>query len=318
MTIDTSQMFFKAGRRSYAIIDAPGHKEFMKNMVTGASLADAAILIIDISEGLMEQTKRHAFVLNMLGLTQIVVAVNKMDKAGYSEAKFDALKAETAFFLAKLGLSRDISSQFPHQTGTMLSSGRTRRAGTPGQRLLKHSLGSSPGHRSRRSRCAFPFKTFMRLKGRKSRSGGWKVGHWKKTAKRLLYLNKTSLKISFPKENSQQNSQQRDRVEAGSNAGIIDTAGLKRGDIIAAGAMPLSNNRIVGMVFWLGIQPLKKGEKISLRIATQETDAVVKTISRRMDSSTLEIIEEDADRLEATEVGEVKLLATNPMILTGL
>ena len=83
ITIDTTQTFFKTDKRRYIIIDAPGHREFLKNMVSGASLADAAVLIVDISRGIEEQTRRHANVLKLLGLTDVIVAVNKLDMVNY-------------------------------------------------------------------------------------------------------------------------------------------------------------------------------------------------------------------------------------------
>src|SRR3989338_9434753 len=88
ITIDTTQTFFKTKKRDYVIIDAPGHKEFLKNMMTGASQADKAILIVSALEGIEEQTKRHAMILKLLGLDNIIVAVNKMDAAQYSEKTF--------------------------------------------------------------------------------------------------------------------------------------------------------------------------------------------------------------------------------------
>src|SRR5512136_712406 len=94
ITIDTAQTFFKSGRRHYVIIDAPGHKEFIKNMITGASQAEAAIVIVDAGEGVKEQTKRHAYLLGMLGLSQVIVVINKMDLANFSEARFDELRDE--------------------------------------------------------------------------------------------------------------------------------------------------------------------------------------------------------------------------------
>ena len=84
ITIDTTQIWFSTQARDYVIIDAPGHREFLKNMVSGAAAADAAILVVDASEGVREQTKRHAYLLSLLGLRQIAVVINKMDMVGYS------------------------------------------------------------------------------------------------------------------------------------------------------------------------------------------------------------------------------------------
>src|SRR6266404_7878502 len=104
VTIDTTQIPFRTLRRRYAIIDAPGHKEFLKNMITGASSADAAILVIAASEGVREQSRRHAYLLGLLGIKQVIVVVNKMDLPDYSEQRFCEIEAEYRKFLAGLNL----------------------------------------------------------------------------------------------------------------------------------------------------------------------------------------------------------------------
>src|SRR5213595_612347 len=104
VTIDTTQIRFKTKRRKYIIIDAPGHKEFLKNMITGASRADAAVLVIAANEGVREQSRRHAYLLNLLGIKQLIVVVNKMDLADFSEKKFEEIEKEYRKFLAELGL----------------------------------------------------------------------------------------------------------------------------------------------------------------------------------------------------------------------
>ena len=88
ITIDTSQIFFHTAKRHYVIIDAPGHKEFLKNMVTGAANAEAALLLIDAYEGVQEQSRRHGYILKLLGLKQVAVVVNKMDLVSYDPEVF--------------------------------------------------------------------------------------------------------------------------------------------------------------------------------------------------------------------------------------
>src|SRR6266576_6998195 len=104
VTIDTTEIRFKTKRRKYIIIDAPGHKEFLKNMITGASRADAAVLVIAANEGVREQSRRHAYLLSLLGIKQLIVVVNKMDLADFSEKKFQEIEKEYRKFLAELGL----------------------------------------------------------------------------------------------------------------------------------------------------------------------------------------------------------------------
>ena len=104
VTIDTTQIYFSTKARNYVIIDAPGHREFLKNMISGAAQADAAVLVVDASEGVREQTKRHAYLLHLLGLRQICVVINKMDKVKFDPKIFEEVSKETAAYLGSLGL----------------------------------------------------------------------------------------------------------------------------------------------------------------------------------------------------------------------
>ena len=104
ITIDTARSFFKSKKRDYIINDAPGHIEFLKNMVTGAARAEAALLVIDAHEGVQENSRRHGYIVSMLGIKQVAVLVNKMDLHNYSEARFNAIREEYTNFLKHLGV----------------------------------------------------------------------------------------------------------------------------------------------------------------------------------------------------------------------
>lgn len=104
ITIDAARCFFKTEKRDYILHDAPGHIEFLKNMVTGAARAEAALLLIDAKEGIQENSRRHGYIMSMLGVRQVAVVVNKMDLVGYSEAAFEAIRAEYLVFLERLGV----------------------------------------------------------------------------------------------------------------------------------------------------------------------------------------------------------------------
>lgn len=104
ITLDTTQIWLKTPSRDVVIIDAPGHKEFLKNMITGAAQADAALLLIDAKEGIREQSKRHGMLLHLLGVRQIAVLVNKMDRVDYDQKAFDAIEAEYRDYLKTLGV----------------------------------------------------------------------------------------------------------------------------------------------------------------------------------------------------------------------
>ncbi len=104
ITIDTARCFFKTEKRDYIILDAPGHIEFLKNMITGASRAEAALLMIDAKEGVQENSRRHAYMLSMLGITQIAVVINKMDLVDYDRAVYESVKNEYLEFLKKINI----------------------------------------------------------------------------------------------------------------------------------------------------------------------------------------------------------------------
>ena len=104
VTIDTTQIWFKTAERDYVIIDAPGHREFLKNMVSGAAAADAAILVVDAAEGVREQTRRHGYLLHLLGVRQVAVAVSKMDLVDYDEVRFTEVSREISHYLGEIGV----------------------------------------------------------------------------------------------------------------------------------------------------------------------------------------------------------------------
>ena len=105
ITIDTARTFFQWAGRQYIIIDAPGHKEFLKNMVSGAARAESALLLIDALEGVRDQSKRHGLLLSMLGVKQVTVVVNKMDLVGYRQDTFDGIEKEYREFLSQLNVT---------------------------------------------------------------------------------------------------------------------------------------------------------------------------------------------------------------------
>src|ERR1700754_586062 len=104
ITIDTSQIRFRTPSRDIVLIDAPGHTEFLRNMITGAAQADAAILIVDAAEGVRDQTRRHGYLLHLLGIRQVAVVINKMDRVDFDEQRFHAIEAEIVEHLSNLGL----------------------------------------------------------------------------------------------------------------------------------------------------------------------------------------------------------------------
>ncbi len=117
ITIDTTQIQFRSARRNYVIIDAPGHQEFLKNMITGAASADAAVVVIAADEGVREQSRRHGQLLSLLGIRQLIIAVNKMDLVNYGEATFREIEKHYSAFLNELGLTAQAFVPISSSTG---------------------------------------------------------------------------------------------------------------------------------------------------------------------------------------------------------
>src|SRR5438128_9280601 len=105
ITLDTSQIRFRTPSRDFALIDAPGHAEFLRNMITGAAQADAALLIVDAAEGVRDQTRRHGYLLHLLGIHQVAVVINKMDRVDFDEQRFHDIEAEIVDHFSSLGVT---------------------------------------------------------------------------------------------------------------------------------------------------------------------------------------------------------------------
>src|SRR5208283_1494183 len=105
ITIDVAYRFFATDRRKYIVADTPGHEQYTRNMVTGASTADAAVLIVDARKGALTQTRRHSYIVALLGIRHVIVAVNKMDLIDYAESAFRAIVSELSAFATRIGLA---------------------------------------------------------------------------------------------------------------------------------------------------------------------------------------------------------------------
>src|SRR4030081_2298473 len=106
ITIDVAYRFFSTDRRKFIVADTPGHEQYTRNMVTGASSADAAVILIDARKGILTQTRRHSFLVSLLGIRQVVLAINKMDLVGYHQERFDAIEREYREFARRIDLTR--------------------------------------------------------------------------------------------------------------------------------------------------------------------------------------------------------------------
>ncbi len=315
VTIDTAQAFFKTDKRHYVIIDAPGHKEFTKNMITGASQAEAALLIVDADEGVKEQTKRHAYILNMLGLKQVIVVMNKMDLVKYKEERFKEVEKNLLEFLGSLNIKPSYIIPISAKLGDNIANKSENMSWYTGMTVLEAldtfeslaSLSNAP--------LRYPIQDVYKFGDKRILAGRVEAGILKKGNK-LLFLpsNKESTITTIEDMNGEVES-----VEAGKSTGITIEHPLfvERGEVACDpdAEKPTVTTRFRGKVFWMSKLPFNKSEKITLKCATQEVECVMEKIEKKLDSSTLAVLEEDASEIKEWEVGEIVFKTDAPIVI---
>ena len=304
ITIDTTQVLFNSKKRSYLIIDAPGHKEFLKNMISGAAQADAGVVVIDVEEGIQEQSRRHCYLLRLLGLKEIIIVVNKMDLIEYSQRKFNHLKKQIVEYLSEIDLAckavvpisaRDgqglinLSEKMPWYTGSNFID-------TLDQLPEANSTNDLPTRLPIQD--VYKFDERRIIAGR-IESGTLKIGD------ELLFTpsNKRAAIESFEVWNAKD---KKTKAIAGESVGIIlnEEIFIERGHIASLSTdAPIETNVFRGKVFWIGNKPIIAGDRLKIKIGTAEHISEVQSIENKIDLSSLEAI--DVDLLEKNDIGEV-------------
>lgn len=321
ITIDTTQIQFRTAKRPYVIIDAPGHKEFLKNMITGAASADAAVLLIAANEGVREQSRRHGYLLSLLGIKQVVVAVNKMDLVDFRQERFDEVVAEYHAFLAQIGLEARTFVPISARLGLNVASrapSAEEASAMPWYQgpTITEMLDSFDSPQSVHDLpLRFPVQDVYRFDHRRIIAGRIESGTLR-VGDTLIFSphNKTSTVASIeswqgpPKE----------RAQAGESIAITLTEQIfvERGHIASHETdAPIESNRFKARLFWMGKRPLRMGERYKLKLATQELDAEITSIEKILDASTLETVAGGRDHIARNDVAEVTLQTRGAMVM---
>ena len=316
ITMDTTRVPFRTERRSFTIIDAPGHKEFLKNMITGAANADAAVLLVDAHEGLREQSRRHCFLLSLLGLRQIVVAVNKMDLVGYKPEVFEAIREELGAFLAKLGVepAHFVPISAKHGEGLLGYSDKMKwyRGPTLVEALeqFRATPPASGGPLRLSVQDVYRFDARRIIAGLVE-SGSVSVGD----AIEFVPGGKRS-RVKGIETWPQTDPAPRGPVGAGSEVAITleDELFVERGQVGAqADDKPHEARTFTARVFWIHDTPLRSGELIPLKLGTQQAEARVLGIQRTLDAITLETGTGTTGEVKVHEVAEIRLRVRKPI-----
>jgi bifunctional enzyme CysN/CysC len=318
ITIDAARVFFTSARRAYVIIDAPGHVEFLKNMVTGASRADAALLVVDAREGVQENSRRHATMLAMLGVGQVAVLINKMDLVGWSQPAFNAIVSELQEFLDRVPIKAAAYLPVSGREGVNLV---TRSSATPWY-LGPTVLEVLDAFTAPLAPAAAPFRMAVQdvyrftnfADDRRIVAGAIDSGTLRVGDEVVFYPAGKRARVQ---------SLERFNRPASASAAAGEAAGftldpqiyITRGDLAARAGEPppLVATRLRVNLFWLGRAPLVPHKDYVLRLGTARVPMRVERVEQVLDAATLAT----ADRAEVArnEVAECVLALGRPIAL---
>ena len=315
VTIDTTEIAFRTSRRNYVIIDAPGHKEFLKNMITGASRADVAVLVIAADEGVREQSRRHAYLLRLLGIKQLIVVVNKMDLAEFSEKRFAEVESEYRKFLIDLSLEARAFIPTSAKTGENVARASEKIKWYRGPTVLEALDLFEPRKADVDLPLRFCVQDVYRFDQRRIVAGRIETGTLR-VGDELVFspANKSSVVATIERWNAPADS----AAMSGDSIGITlsEQIFVERGYVASHQSdTPIETNRFHADLFWIVRQPLRVGRLYNLRLATQEVKCQVVSIEQVMDSSTLEAKIDKCEQLERNEVGRLTIQTRGPLVI---
>jgi bifunctional enzyme CysN/CysC len=312
ITIDTTQIRFRTRSRDVVLIDAPGHAEFLRNMITGASQADGAVLIIDALEGVRDQTRRHGYLLHLLGVKQVAVVVNKMDRVDFSAARFNEISDEISTHLIGLGVTPTAVIPISARDGDGVAE-RTPRIGWYNGPTVVEALDAlEPARPLEQLPLRLPVQAIYKFDDRRIVAGRIESGSLKAGDEIVIMPAGKIAKIKTvegwpvtPVNGAQ---------TAGRSVGITLDRELfiERGDVIAhPGSSPRDTRRIHSRIFWLHDKPLVTGASILVRLGTRETRATVVGIENAVDPGELSSVETKS--IARNHVGEIDISLAQPL-----
>jgi bifunctional enzyme CysN/CysC len=319
ITIDTARVFLRTPAREYLFLDAPGHVEFVRNLVTGASRADAAVLVIDAAEGIRENSRRHAYLMGMLGVRRLLLVVNKMDLVGYAEAAFRRVDGEARALLEEIGLPPVASIPIAAREGTNLVTRGTAMPWYAGPALLEALERLEPEAPPERIPFRMPVQEVYKFTGdgddRRIVAGTIESGVVRPGDDLVFY---PSGKRSRVRRLEAFGAPPPAEQGAGAAAGFTleEQIYITRGEIACRldEPRPAVATRIRVGLFWLGKSPLELGAQVMLKLGTGQATARVEAIHRALDAATL-AVRASATAVERHEVAECTLALARPLAM---
>ncbi len=311
ITLDTTRIWFNSVERSYVIIDAPGHEQFLRNMITGAASADAAVLVVDAKEGVSEQTRRHAYLLHLLGVHQVIVAINKMDAVNHAEGTFDEVAAEIRAYLNRLGLPVLNVLPIAAKTGANVVAPALEMNWWHGPTLLDALDGLQARTAPVDTPVRFPVQDVYRVDDRRVLVGRLESGRLKVGDELRFEPIGRNAKVT---KIESWNQVAPIAVQAGQSIAISLDRDLfvERGAIAVDPATPAERaSRIAARLFWLDERPLAAGDAITLKLNTARYTVTVEQVHRVIDPETLD--HKPAEALHANQIADVELRCRMPI-----
>jgi bifunctional enzyme CysN/CysC len=312
VTIDTSQIWFHHNNRQYVIIDAPGHREFIRNMVTGASNADAALLMIDADQGIRRQSRHHSYLLQLLGVREVAVAVNKMDLVDYDETRFRKIETEYKSYLKSIGLEARRVIPISAREGDNVASASERMPWYDGpsiiETLAEFELSEPPVDRPLR----LPLQDVFKFDDRRILAGRIESGTLR-TGDELLFSpsNRTARVATIESWNTEQAPKM---ASAGLSVGITldEQIFVERGEIAShLTDPPIETNVLHLRLFWLVDTPMEIGASYGLKLGPRHLSATVEQIERVIDVEALS--DHAATEVKRDEIADV-VVRTNQLV----
>ena len=305
ITIDVAYRYFETGERKFIAADTPGHEQYTRNMATGASTADLAIILIDARKGVLTQTRRHSYIVSLLGIRHVVLAVNKMDLVGWDQSRFDEIAGEYRDFAARLGLSDVHAIPLSALTGENVFAAQGSMPWYDGPTLMTVLETVEIRRRERSGPFRMPVQWVNRpnldFRGFSGFITSGSIARGSEIASGLTGRTSRIVNILGPSGDLEQ-------AQAGQSVTITlaDEIDISRGDVmVASGALPQVADQFAAHVVWMSAEPMLPERSYLARFATASATARVTDLTHSVDVNTLEHLA--SKTLELNEVGYCKI-----------
>ena len=322
ITIDMARCFFKTAKRNYIIIDAPGHIEFLKNMVTGAAKADAALLVIDANEGIQENSKRHGYMLSMLGVPQVAVLINKFDLVNYDRNVYEKIIEEFSGFLGNIGVTAISYIPVSGRDGDNIVSPSKHFDWYEGPTLLEQLdsflLPTQPVSKAFRMPVQDIYKFTANGDDRRIIAGTIETGCIK-NGDDVIFL--PSGKEGTIKSIEVFNHPEQHETGAGYATGftLVSQIYIKAGELMCRKGekMPETGTRLRVNIFWLGKSPMIKGKRYKFKLGSARESVELAEVINVFDASDLSTVR-GKQQLDRYDIGECIIETSRPVVFDNI